>query len=153
MCQANLCASLPTRSLFNKTNKQTNNLLGTVEFPRVDAVRGFTVAGHPTKRKKERSSPTVRVAMKNGDRRMQSHISSPPGRTRTLEGRMEPDDQPESDNAASWRAGMSPSSSLRLALHVRGGVTEVAMQSTGQCQWGSVGAAPLPGAQGSAVVG
>ena len=52
---------------------------------------------------------------------------------------MEPDAQPESDSAASWRAGMSPSSSLLLALHVRGGVTEVAMQSTGQYQWGGAG--------------
>ena len=41
---------------------------------------------------------------------------------------MEPDTQPESDSVASWRAGMSPSSSLLLALHGCGGVTEVDMQ-------------------------
>ena len=41
-------------------------------------------------------------------------------------GRGGTDDQPGSDGVASWRAGMSPSSSLLLVLHVRGGATEVA---------------------------
>ena len=49
---------------------------------------------------------------------MHAHISSPPGRRRELEGRIEPDDQPESDDVASWRAGRSTSSNLLFALHI-----------------------------------
>ena len=52
------------------------------------------------------------------DVEVHSHISSPPGRRRELEGRIESDDQPESDDMASLRAGMSPSSSLLFALHI-----------------------------------
>ena len=91
--------------------------------------------------------------MQNGMIEWHSHISSPPERRRKLEGRMEPDARPESDGAPSWRAGMSPSSSLKFVLHVQRDVTTVAMQSidTGSGCW--QGAPSLPGAQQSATVG
>ena len=76
----------------------------------------------------------------------------PPERRRKLEDRMEPDAQPESDGAPSWRAGMSPSSSLPFVLHVQGDRTTVAMQSidTGRCRQG---AQSPPGVQQSAAAG
>ena len=48
---------------------------------------------------------------------------------------MEPNTQPESDGATSWRACMSRSSSLMFVLHVHRGVIGVVMRSTSQCQW------------------
>ena len=49
---------------------------------------------------------------------MHINIYSTPGRRRWLEGGIKPDDRPEKDAAATWRAGISRSSSLLFALHI-----------------------------------
>ena len=81
-------------------------------------------------------------------------ITSPRAK-KEAEDRMEPDVQPESDGAPSWRASMSPSSSLPFVLHVQGDGTTVVMQSidTGRCSraqslFRACSRAPLQVAQG-----
>ena len=80
-------------------------------------------------------------------------ISSPSRHRRQLEGQIEPDAQPGSDGAESWHDGMSPSSSLLLVLHVRGGVTEVAMEGVALTVLCGRGRAPLPNPQQGAAAG